>query len=128
MGKSARIWSTSNGIGSSGTSTSSRAMVAAYSGPPETDMTPTPPPREKASFRSCRRGRADPPVVAFGLETFGQIRTTFLGDPAGHEHMDEVRRDVAEDPGVVGDQQDATITLSREAVDPVSHYSQSVDV
>src|SRR5829696_6409175 len=128
MGKSARIWSTSNGIGSSGTSTSSRAMVAAYSGPPETDMTPTPPPGARASFRSCRRIRANVPVVTLSLETLGQIRPTLLGNPAGNKHMDEVRLDVAQNPGVVGDQQDATIALSREAVDTIGHYSQSVDV
>src|SRR5829696_3441240 len=128
MGKSARICSTSKGIGSSGTSTSSRAMVAAYSGPPATDMTPTPPAGATASFRSCRRIRANVPVVTLSLETFGQIRATLLGNPAGHEDMDEVRLDIAQNPGVVRDQQDATITLSREAVDTVGHYSQSVDV
>src|SRR5215208_3320799 len=127
MGKSARMWSTSNGIGSSGTSTSSSAMVAAYSGPPETDMTPTPPPRE-ASFRPCPHIRANVPVVTLSLETFGQISATFLGNPAGHEDMDEVRLDIAQNPGVVRDQQDATITLSREAVYTVGHDSQSVDV
>src|SRR5215212_5999257 len=108
MGKSARIWSTSNGIGSSGTSTSSRAMVAAYSGPPETDMTPTPPPGARASFRSCRQQHHSAPAV--------------------NKHMDEVRLDVAQNPGVVRDQQDATIALSREAVDTIGHNSQSVDV
>src|SRR4029450_11324439 len=109
MGKSARMWSTSNGIGSAGPSPSSTAIVAAYSGPPETDMTPTPPPREGTSFRCCRGIRADVPVVTLSLETFGQIPATFLGDSAGDKHVDEVRLDVAQDPGVVRDQQDATI-------------------
>src|SRR5215213_10913642 len=128
MGKSARIWSTSNGIGSSGTLTSSRAMVAAYSGPPETDMTPTPPPGARASFCSCRRILANVPVIALGLETFGQLRSTLLGDPACHEYVDEVRLDVAQDPGVVRDQQHATIALTREPVDPLGHDPQGVDV
>src|SRR5215211_5232104 len=137
MGKSARIWSTSNGIGSSGTSTSSRAMVAAYSGPPETDMAATPPRperasfrscRQRASFRSCRRILANVPVIALGLETFGQLRSTLLGDPACHEYVDEVRLDVAQDPGVVRDQQHATIALTREPVDPLGHDPQGVEV
>src|SRR5215207_8983343 len=109
-------------------------MVAAYSGPPETDMAATPPRpdresfrscrrresfrscRRRASFRSCRRILANVPVVALGLETFGQLRATLLGDPACHEHVDEVRLDVTQDPGVVRDQQDATIALTREPV------------
>src|SRR5829696_2428512 len=98
MGKSARICSTSKGIGSSGTSTSSTAMVTAYSGPPETDMTPTPPAGATALFRSCRCIRANVPVVALGLETLGELRATLLGDPACDEHVYEVRLDVTQDP------------------------------
>src|SRR5829696_9265151 len=130
-------------------------MVAAYSGPPETDMAATPPRpdresfrscrrrasfrscrrrasfrscRQRASFRSCRRILANVPVIALGLETFGQLRSTLLGDPACHEYVDEVRLDVAQDPGVVRYQQHATIALTREPVDPLGHDPQGVDV
>src|SRR3954452_21476323 len=56
-------------------------------------------------------------VVAAGLELLGELRAALLGDPAVDEDVHEVRRDVAQDPRVVRDQQDTAVALGRVAVD-----------
>src|SRR4051812_491357 len=50
-------------------------------------------------------------LVAVRLELFGQLRAAGLGDLAVHEHVHAVRLDVAQDPRVVGDEQDALALL-----------------
>ena len=52
-------------------------------------------------------------VVALGLELLGELGAALLGDPAVDEDVHEVGLDVAQDPGVVGDQQDALVAPAR---------------
>src|SRR6478609_6471746 len=51
-------------------------------------------------------------VVALVLETLGELRPTLLGDPPCNHHVDEVGVDVAQDAGVVGDEQHAEVRLA----------------
>src|SRR5262245_6659785 len=67
-------------------------------------------------------------LVALRLEFLGELRTALLGDPAVDEDVDEVRLDVAEDPRVVRDQQDASVALLGEPVDPLRDDLEGVDV
>ncbi len=75
-----------------------------------------------------RRSRSYVAVVALGVQPLRQLLTALLGHPTGDEHMHVVRLDVAQNPGVVSDQQHAAIALRREAVDSVGDHPQRVDV
>src|SRR5665647_986880 len=55
----------------------------------------------------------DEPVVTLVLQAVRELRPALLDDPAVDEHMDEVRLDVAQDPRVVGNQQNADVALSK---------------
>src|SRR6185436_18564470 len=68
------------------------------------------------------------PVVALVLEPVGQLGPTLLDDPAVDEDMDEVRLDVAQDPGVVRDQQDADVTAGGNTVDTFGDDLEGIDV
>src|SRR5665811_985144 len=70
----------------------------------------------------------DEPVVTLVLQAVRELRPTLLDDPAVNEHMDEVRLDVAQDPGVVSDQQYADVTAGRHAVDTLRHDLEGIDV
>ena len=48
-------------------------------------------------------------LVAVLLELVGQLRAAGLDDAAADEHVHELRLDVAQDAGVVRDQQDAAV-------------------
>ena len=66
--------------------------------------------------QAARRGHvvaAAISLVALGLEPVGQLRAALLDDPAVDEDVDEVRLDVAQDPRVVRDEQDADRRRSR---------------
>ena len=67
-------------------------------------------------------------VVALGLELVGELGAALLGDPAVDEDVDVVGRDVAQDPGVVRDQQDALALLGAEPVDALGDDLERVDV
>src|SRR5829696_9232670 len=54
--------------------------------------------------------------------------TALLGYPTGYEHMHVVRPDIAQNPGVVGDQQESSIPLGSKAVHTGSNDAQGVDV
>src|SRR6185436_10428669 len=67
-------------------------------------------------------------LVALGLEPLGQLRAALLDDAPADEDVHEVRLHVAQDPGVVGDQQDAGLAGLGDAVHALAHHAQSVDV
>src|SRR5512133_1467596 len=56
-------------------------------------------------------------VVTFVFQTVGELRAALLGDAAVDEHVHEVRLDVAEDAGVVRDQEQAESGVLLGAVD-----------
>src|SRR5665213_390493 len=56
-------------------------------------------------------------VVTLVFEAIGQLRAALLRNSAIHEDVDEVGADVAEDAGVMGDQQDAEPGVGMRAVD-----------
>src|SRR5215213_3046004 len=110
MGKSARMASTSKGTVSatgSTSSTSATETVAGYSA---------------WVVMGSRDSCLDVAVVALGLEPVGQLAATLLRHPAGHEDVHEVGGDVAQDPGVVGDQQHPSVALGGEPVDAVGDH------
>src|SRR5680860_1582669 len=67
-------------------------------------------------------------IVAFVFEAVGQFGATLLGDAAVHEHVHEVRLDVAQDTRVVGDQQDAKAGTLLGPVHALRHDLERVDV
>src|SRR5688572_32531056 len=67
-------------------------------------------------------------VVAVGLQGVGELLAAGLGDLAVDEDVDEVGLDVAQDAGVVGDQQDTLALALAEAVDALGDDLQRVDV
>src|SRR3954454_20419015 len=81
----------------------------------------------RAPFSTADSG-PDVLVVALGLELLGQLRAALLGHPAVDEHVHVVRLDVAQDPRVVRDQQDALALLGAEPVDAVRDHLERVDV
>src|SRR6476661_9797568 len=74
------------------------------------------------------RGGVEVLVVALGLESVGELLAAGLGDLAVDEDVDEVGLDVAQDAGVVGDQQDTLALALAEAVDALGDDLQRVDV
>lgn len=66
--------------------------------------------------------------VAVLVEFVGELRTTGLDDAAADEHVHVFRVDVAQDAGVVRDQQDAAVLGSGVAVHPLADHAQRVDV
>jgi hypothetical protein len=74
------------------------------------------------------RRRLDVAVVALSLELVGELGSTLLGDPAVDEDVDEGGLDVAQDPRVVRDEQDALAGALAEAVDALRDDLQRVDV
>src|SRR3954470_51577 len=67
-------------------------------------------------------------LVALGLEALGELRPALLGDPPVDEDVDEVGLDVAQDPRVVGDQQDTLVAVLGEPVHALRDDAQGVDV
>src|SRR5918994_2792311 len=113
MGKSARMASTSNGTVSATGSISSPTAPETVAGYSAWVVMVGSAPGSRA------RRRAHIAVVSFGLEPVGELAAPLLGHPPGHEDVDEVGGDVAQDAGVVGDQQHAPVALGGEAVDAV---------
>src|SRR5450756_2451013 len=70
----------------------------------------------------------DEPVVALVLQAVRELRPALLDDPAVDEHVDEVRLDVAQDPRVVGDQQDADVAARSNTVDAFGDDLERIDV
>src|SRR5882757_10039292 len=68
------------------------------------------------------------PLVAVLLELVGELGASGFDDPAADEHMHELRLDVAQDAGVVGDQQDAAVLGLGVAVDALADDAQGIDV
>ena len=83
---------------------------------------------EQAGERHQTAARLDVLVVALGLELVGELGAALVGDPAGDEHVDVVRLDVAQDPRVVGDQQHGLVVVLGEPVDAVGDDLERVDV
>src|SRR5512141_2512210 len=81
-----------------------------------------------AAANSGLDGVGEEAVVALGLEAVGELRAALLGDPAVDEDVHEVGLDVAQDAGVVRDQQDALALLGPEAVDAGRDDLERVDV
>src|SRR4051812_119257 len=67
------------------------------------------------------------PVVALLLELQRQLGAARLDDPSVHQHVDEVRLDVIQDPLVVRDQEHPQIR-SRQRVHALGHDAERVDV
>src|SRR5450432_394574 len=67
-------------------------------------------------------------LVALGLEPVGKLAAALLDDPAVDEHVHEVGLDVAQDPGVVRDEENAAIGLRGEPVHALGDDPQCVDV
>src|SRR6478609_11424402 len=72
--------------------------------------------------------RLEEAVVALVLEALGELGPALLDDPALHHHVHEVGVDVAQDAGVVRDEQHAEVRLALRAVDALGHDLQRVDV
>src|SRR5665811_1917776 len=70
----------------------------------------------------------DEPVVTLVLQAVRELRPALLDDPAVDEHVDEVWLDVAQDPRVVGNQQDANVTARRSPVDALGDNLERIDV
>ncbi len=66
--------------------------------------------------------------VAVGLELVGELGATGLDDAATHEDVHELRLDVAQDAGVVGDEQDAAVLVLLVAVHALGDDAQRVHV
>src|SRR5699024_12026345 len=64
-----------------------------------------------------RRFADEETVVTLVLETVGELGPTLLGDASVDEDVNEVRLDVAEDPGVVRDEKHAEVRVLLGAVD-----------
>jgi hypothetical protein len=62
------------------------------------------------------------------LELVGQLGATLLDDPAVDEDVHEVGLDVAQDPRVVGDEQDAEVVGLLGPVDALGDDAQRIDV
>ena len=67
-------------------------------------------------------------LVAVGFELVGQFGAAGLDDATAEEHVHELRLDVAQDAGVVRDQQDAAVLGFGVAVDALADHAQRVDV
>src|SRR5690606_32575903 len=67
-------------------------------------------------------------VVAVVVEFLGEFRAALGDDAAADEHVHELRLDVAQDAGVVGDQQHAAVLPLPVAVHALGHDAQRVDV
>ena len=61
---------------------------------------------------SDRLGEA---LIAVGVELVGQLGAARLDDAPADEDVDELRLDVAQDAGVVRDQQDAAVRRPRRS-------------
>src|SRR3954451_20599532 len=66
--------------------------------------------------------------VAVGLELVGELLAALLDDLAADEDVHEVGLDVAQDPGVVRDEQRAGLAARADPVDALGHDPQRVDV
>src|SRR5215207_9755658 len=77
--------------------------------------------------RESGGGVATPALVPLGLQPVGQLGAAGLDDPPVDHHVDHVGGDVAQDAGVVGDQQDAELGAA-EPVDALGHDPEGVDV
>ena len=62
------------------------------------------------------------------FQRLSQLRAALLDDPPGHEHVHEVGPHIAQDPRVVGDEQDPVARLGPEPVDALGHDLERVDV
>src|ERR1700710_3085491 len=82
---------------------------------------------EAVTSGSAGRGLREA-LVAVLFELVGQLGIAGLDDPAADEHVHELRLDVAQDAGVVGDQQDASVLGLGVAVDALADDAQRVDV
>ena len=61
------------------------------------------------------------------LELVGQLGATLLDDPAVDEDVHEVGPDVAQDPRVVGDEEDAEVVGLLGPVDALADDAQGID-
>src|SRR3954463_8541305 len=73
-------------------------------------------------------GGGEEAVVALGLEAVGELLAALLGDPAVDEDVHEVGLDVAQDAGVVRDEQHAGAGGLLGPVDALGDDAQGVDV
>ncbi|MBG9885083.1 hypothetical protein ABE10_00475, partial [Bacillus toyonensis] len=80
------------------------------------------------SLRLDRRRGVEEPVVSFVLESVRQLRPALFGDLPRHDDVHVIRTDVAQDPGVVRDQQHAETGLGLRPVDPLGDDLERVDV
>src|SRR4051794_12435761 len=81
-----------------------------------------------AGGRAGRARGAGEAVVALVLELVGELLAALLDDPAVHEDVHEVGLDVAQDPGVVRDEQDADLAGRADPVDALRDDPERVDV
>src|SRR5665647_2318437 len=70
----------------------------------------------------------DEPVVTLVLQAVRELRPAFFDDPAVDEHMDEVRLDVAQDPRVLGNQQNADVAARCNPVDALGDNLERIYV
>src|SRR6202012_4581580 len=76
---------------------------------------------------SCPRGgRLREADVAVFFELVGQLRATRFDDPAADEDVHKLRLDVAQDAGVVRDQQNAPVLRFCVPVDTLTDHPQRV--
>src|SRR5690606_3802863 len=139
MGKSARTSSGSSGASTGGTAVTElmfssrprrwpfrcRPGIARTHRPLAVCLAPGRPPPRLGGGRS---GAVQVALVPLGLEPFGELRAALLHDPPADEDVHEVRPDVAQDPGVVGDEQDAGFTRLAHPVDRLADHLERVDV
>src|SRR5215218_4502909 len=112
MGKSPRMRATSS-------APSARSFV--------TDIAPSPPLRFLFAVLLLDPELLADALVALLLELLGQLLPARLHDtPADHD-VDEVRRDVVQDPLVMGDEEHAEVRPD-QLFDPCGHGLQRVDI
>src|SRR3954470_20243389 len=75
-----------------------------------------------------RRGRAGEAVVALVLQLLGELLAALLDDAAVDEDVHEVGLDVAQDAGVVRDEQNPDLAARADPVDALGDDAQGVDV
>src|SRR6187431_2160588 len=117
-------------IPNSGSMTSLRASVTSsnFSGVSVAVMLPILRLGRGAGFGSALENGREVAVVALVLEAVGELRAALLDDPSGDHDVHEVGVAVAQDAGVVRDQQHTEVGLALGAVDALRHDLERVDV
>src|SRR5690606_29677719 len=83
--------------------------------------------QQRWSYSGLRSG-GEVLVVAFRFQLSSEFRTALFGDAAIDEDVNELRLDVLQYPGVVGDENDAGAGVGLGAVDALTHDAQGVDI